>query len=458
MRIERFIAALRLTVLAFFAAGSISLSAAAIAPGAGSDGTSEASESAAEPVAEDVVGESPLNPLNDPSIGLAALKARLIPLTNSDLEELSANWQQLAREAAEDLVDAQVAIDESADGNDEAAREAYAVAYEELGSRLEKFSAVLDGWEEKAGDPDQIAQYRAYRDAIVAEFLKASDTETLIREATDWVKAPDGGQALLYDLAVILASLIALWVVARVIRAQVRGWLSRSDRLSGILISFLATLTYWLVLIVGLAITMAMLGVDVTPIFALIGGASFILAFAFQDTLGNFASGLMIMFNQPFDEGDVVELDGVVGKVEALTIVATTIKTADNKVIVLPNRAVWGNLIQNMTATTTRRVDLVFGISYEDSMEDAMAIMRKVTQAHPSVLEEPDITIRVHELADSSVNFICRPWVKTEDYWNVYWDLTQQVKTAFDEAGISIPYPQSDVHLRAVPQEISNAS
>ncbi|MEM9084710.1 MAG: mechanosensitive ion channel family protein [Pseudomonadota bacterium] len=457
MHIERFVAVLRLAFLAFFAVGSLSLSAAVIAPDGVSEGTSEASESAVDLGVGDAA-EAAVDPLNDPKIGLEALQARLIPLTNTDLEELSASWQQLSREAAEELVEAQVAIDESGADNDDAARETYAVAYEELGSRLEKFSAVLDGWEEKAGNADQIAEYRAYRDAIVAEFIKASDTETLIREAMDWARAPDGGQELLYDLAVIVAALVALWVVARVIRAQVRGWLTRSDKLSGILINFLGTLVYWLVLIVGLATTMAMLGVDVTPVFALIGGASFILAFAFQDTLGNFASGLMIMFNQPFDEGDVVELDGVVGKVEALTIVATTIKTADNKVIVLPNRAVWGNLIQNMTATTTRRVDLVFGISYEDSMEDAMAIMRKVTQAHPSVLEDPDITIRVHELADSSVNFICRPWVKTEDYWNVYWDLTQQVKAAFDEAGISIPYPQSDVHLRAVPQEMSNAS
>ena len=159
----------------------------------------------------------------------------------------------------------------------------------------------------------------------------------------------------------------------------------------------------------------------------------------------------MIMINRPFDEGDVVDLGGVVGKVKSVTIVATTIITPDNQIIVLPNRNVWGNLIKNMTANDTRRVDLIFGISYEDSIDDALEILKQVTKAHPAVLDDPEPVFKVHELADSSVNFICRPWVRTEDYWNVYWDLTQQMKKAFDEKGISIPFPQRDLNIKGLP-------
>jgi small conductance mechanosensitive channel len=189
------------------------------------------------------------------------------------------------------------------------------------------------------------------------------------------------------------------------------------------------------------------LGVDITPLFALVGGASIILAFAMQDTLSNLASGLMIMIYRPFDEGDFVDVGGVAGTVKTTNIVATTVTTPDNQVIVIPNKNVWGNIITNVTASDTRRVDLVFGISYDDSIPEAIHVLEEAVAAHPLVLKEPEPTIRVNELADSSVNFICRPWVKTDDYWTVYWDLTRHVKELFDEAGISIPYPQQDVHF-----------
>jgi small conductance mechanosensitive channel len=135
--------------------------------------------------------------------------------------------------------------------------------------------------------------------------------------------------------------------------------------------------------------------------------------------------------------------------VQSVSIVSTTVTTPDNQVIIVPNSKVWGDVITNVTTSETRRVDLVFGISYEDSIEEAQEVMERVVTAHPLVLDDPEPTIRVNELADSSVNFICRPWTKTEDYWGVYWDLMRQVKEAFDEAGISIPYPQTDFHIKA---------
>ena len=139
---------------------------------------------------------------------------------------------------------------------------------------------------------------------------------------------------------------------------------------------------------------------------------------------------------------------GIGGTVRSVSIVATTVTTPDNQVIVIPNKNVWGNVITNVTASDTRRVDLVFGISYDDSIEEAQKVITEIVRTHPLVLSDPEPTIRVNELGASSVNFICRPWTRTSDYWSVYWDLTQRVKTAFDDAGISIPYPQQDVHIR----------
>ena len=146
---------------------------------------------------------------------------------------------------------------------------------------------------------------------------------------------------------------------------------------------------------------------------------------------------------------------GVGGVVKTVSIVATTVVTPDNQLIVIPNKNVWGNVITNVTASATRRVDLVFGISYQDSIPEAGKLIEEIVKAHPLVLDDPEPVIRVHELADSSVNFICRPWVRTSDYWSVYWDLTQQVKERFDAAGISIPFPQQDLHIYPKGADIS---
>jgi small conductance mechanosensitive channel len=172
-----------------------------------------------------------------------------------------------------------------------------------------------------------------------------------------------------------------------------------------------------------------------------------VVAFALQGTLSNFASGLMILFYRPFDAGDVVEVADVLGEVRSTTLVSTHIQTLDNKSIIIPNNLVWGGVIINNTGNPTRRVDMTFGIGYGDDIAKAHDILENIVTSHERVLKEPKPMIHVHELGDSSVNFICRPWVKTEDYWDVYWDVTRAVKEEFDKNGVSIPFPQRDVHI-----------
>jgi len=193
-----------------------------------------------------------------------------------------------------------------------------------------------------------------------------------------------------------------------------------------------------------------MLEVKLAPVLAIIGAAGFVVAFALQGTLSNFASGLMILAYRPFDVGDVVNTGGVAGTVESMNLVSTTIKSFDNQHIVVPNNSIWGGVITNVTGKPIRRVDMVFGISYSDDIGKAIEVMETILKEHPLILADPPITVKLHELGDSSLNFICRPWVKTADYWTVYWDVTRAVKERFDAAGISIPFPQRDVHVHTV--------
>jgi small conductance mechanosensitive channel len=312
---------------------------------------------------------------------------------------------------------------------------------------VDKFNLIVDAMELKGGDPDVIAGYRQYISGAIASEFQATDAKTILNRAVDWTLSTDGGGSLLVRVATILGSLFVLVLASRLVRSIARRGIRRISNLSVLLQDFLLKVIYWLTFAIGLMIVLSILGINIAPLFAVVGGASFILAFAMQETLGNLAAGLMIMINKPFDVGDLVDTNGILGEVEAVSIVSTTVRTLDNQVVILPNSQVWGSIITNVTVSPVRRVDMVFGIGYGDDIETASQVLERLVRAHPKILEDPEPNIKVHELADSSVNFICRPWVKTEDYWDVYWDLTRQAKEEFDKAGVSIPFPQRDIHL-----------
>jgi small conductance mechanosensitive channel len=202
-----------------------------------------------------------------------------------------------------------------------------------------------------------------------------------------------------------------------------------------------------LVMLLGLIIALSQMGIDLGPILAGLGIAGFIVGFALQDTLANFAAGAMILAYRPFDVGDSVEAAGVTGKVKDMNLVSTRILTFDHQTLIVPNNKIWGDVIRNVTAQPTRRVDMVFGISYEDEVPKAERILTEIVTAHEKVLDDPEPVIKVHTLNESSVDFVVRPWARTGDYWDVYWDITREVKMRFDEERISIPFPQRDVHL-----------
>jgi small conductance mechanosensitive channel len=197
----------------------------------------------------------------------------------------------------------------------------------------------------------------------------------------------------------------------------------------------------------GLLVALSQLGFSMGPILATLGIAGFIIGFALQETLANFAAGMMILVYRPFDVGDMVEAATVFGKVSAMSMVSTTILTIDNQTLIVPNGKIWGDVIKNVTGQTMRRVDMTFGVSYTDDIPQTEKVLAAIVKEHPMVLDDPEPLIKLHTLGESSVDFIVRPWVKTDDYWDVYWDVTREVKMRFDREGISIPFPQRDVHF-----------
>ncbi len=394
----------------------------------------------------------------DPSMGIDELTLRLAPLSREELGAVAESWFEIVKSKTEEVVEAQLAVANEAGTTAEGAREKLLELTAERNALFDRFATVLSSWEKKEGDPDRISEYIAYKKAVIVEQTRMTDFRTLAEQARKWALSTDGGIRFLIKILILVVALLGLATVARLARRFTRRAAGRSPNISKLLQAFLALAVYWIVFAIGLMIVLSAVGVDISPLFALIGGASFILAFALQSTLGNLAAGLMIMISRPFDEGDFVDLGGVAGTVKTVSIVSTKVITPDNQVIIVPNSNVWGNVIRNVTASPTRRVDLTFGIGYDDSIETAQGVLEKTVKEHPLVLKDPAPVIRVGELGESSVNLVVRPWVKVEDYWTVYWDLTRQVKEAFDSNGISIPFPQRDVHMRNTAQPSEKSS
>jgi len=218
--------------------------------------------------------------------------------------------------------------------------------------------------------------------------------------------------------------------------------------------TFLANLLRMALMLIVIIAAIGQLGIQTTSFIAIFGAAGLAVGLALQGSLSNFASGVLIVAFRPYKVGDFVEAAGISGTVQQVQILTTVLKTPDNKSIIVPNSQIMDSVITNYSANDTRRVDMVFGVSYDDDLDKVRQTIEEIVQADERVLADPPCLIAVSELADSSVNFFVRPWVKTTDYWAVHFDLTERIKKRFDKVGISFPYPQQDVHVhRADPYE-----
>ena len=250
-----------------------------------------------------------------------------------------------------------------------------------------------------------------------------------------------------YSLKIIAA--IAIFFVGQFIAKVIRKIVIKLLNKRGVdaaVVSFVASLAYALVFMVAIIAAISHLGFNTTSLIAIMGAAGLAIGLALQGSLSNFASGVLIISLRPFKSGDFIEVSGIAGIVEEILIFSTTLRTGDNKSVIIPNGSITSGTITNYSSKPTRRIDLIIGVSYDANLAHTKKVLRDVIDKHTLILKDQEVTIGVSELADNSVNLVVRPWVKTENYWPVYFDILENIKVALDEAGIEIPYPQLSLH------------
>ena len=251
-----------------------------------------------------------------------------------------------------------------------------------------------------------------------------------------------------YGLKLIAA--LAIFIIGKLLASLIKSGIGKAmtkAKSDPILISFTSNMVYAALLAFVIIAALGQLGIQTTSFIAILGAAGLAIGLALQGSLSNFAAGVLMIIFRPFKQGDFIEGAGVAGVVEEIHIFNTVLRTGDNKTIIIPNASLMNNNIVNYSSKSTRRLDLVIGIGYDDDIKKAKNVLSELMQQEPRILKEPAPTLGLLELADSSVNFAVRPWVNSADYWGVHFDLLENIKLRFDQEGISIPYPQQDIHL-----------
>ena len=279
------------------------------------------------------------------------------------------------------------------------------------------------------------------------------DTSNLPDLGFDWNQVLDLIQTKGVDLAINVVIALAIFYIGRmVVGLVVRGLrkVMQRQEVDKTLETFVCNLARMVLLVVVVIAAIGQLGIETTSFIAIFGAAGLAVGLAMQGSLSNFASGVLIVLFRPYRVGDFIEAAGINGVVEQVQILTTVLKTGDNKQVIVPNGQIMDSIITNYSANDTRRVDMVVGVSYDDDLDKVRDTISELVAAEDRILDEPACKIAVSALADSSVNFVVRPWVKTSDYWGVMFDLTEAIKKRFDKEGISFPFPQQDVHLHKV--------
>jgi len=247
----------------------------------------------------------------------------------------------------------------------------------------------------------------------------------------------------------LLIAILIFYIGRLIISFIVRGLrkIMQRHEVDKTLETFVCNLVRMVLLIVVIIAAIGALGIQTTSFIAIFGAAGLAVGLALQGSLSNFAAGVLIVLFRPYRVGDFVEAAGIAGAVEQVQILTTILRTGDNKQIIVPNSQIMDSIITNYSAMDTRRVDMVIGVGYDDDLDKVHKTLRELVDADSRILKDPEVKIAVSELADSSVNFVVRPWVNSADYWGVMFDLTEAIKKRFDQEGISFPFPQQDVHI-----------
>lgn len=268
--------------------------------------------------------------------------------------------------------------------------------------------------------------------------------EQWLDDAKDWLA--ENGPGFLVTVITVILILFVFKLLAMLSERLVRKAIASSKaKISKLLREFFENMVSKLVMLIGVLVALAHVGVQIGPLLAGLGVVGFIIGFALQDTLSNFASGIMILIYKPYDTGDIIEVAGQKGTVSQMSLVSTTIFSFDNQILIIPNNKIWGDIIKNVTSQENRRVDFEFYVNKDADIDQVEEILNEIIQQHELILAKPEPVVKLHRIEKYSLEFIARPWVKTTDYWQVYWDITRAVKQRFDEEAIPQPVPKQDV-------------
>ncbi|UCG20286.1 MAG: mechanosensitive ion channel family protein [Deltaproteobacteria bacterium] len=383
----------------------------------------------------------------NPSIAIEELDFRLKPLTKDDLLVEANGWLEVLKDHVGKVSEVQIWALRATDDKKTKLLESVTKLKEQQTALSDRFRVVVEALKSKGG---KVEDYESYLKAISGVEVDVSDASATWTMVTGWLTSSEGGIRWAKRFSLFLFIVLVSWALATLLGKAAQKAVVKIHSASELLKDFIVNVTRKIVFVIGFVVALSMLGINIGPLLAAIGAAGFIVGFALQGTLSNFAAGIMILVYRPYDVGDLVDIGGTLGKVEAMTIVSTTLRKVDNQKVIVPNNMIWGDIITNATGTSKRRVDMVFGIGYSDDIAKAQKILEEILENHQAVLKDPPPVVKVHELGDSSVNFVVRPWVETENYWDVYWDVTRTVKERFDAEGVSIPFPQRDVHIHNV--------
>jgi small conductance mechanosensitive channel len=371
---------------------------------------------------------APLTTKN-PNIAIEALDYLLEPLTKDDLSVEADGWQQVLKNHVGKVSAVQILALKAEGDKKTKLLESVTKLKEQQTALSDRFVLVLEEFKAKGG---KVEDYEAYIKAISGVEVDISDASATWTVVTGWLTSAEGGLRWAKNISMFFVILFISWILAKLLGKAVKRAVVKLESASELLKNFIVNITRKTVFVIGFVVALSMLEINIGPLLAAIGAAGFIVGFALQGTLSNFAAGIMILIYRPYDIGDLVDIGGTFGTVEAMTIVSTTLRTLDNQKVIVPNNKIWGDIVTNVTGTRQRRVDMVFGIGYSDDIAKAQKILEEILANHEAILKDPEPVVRVHELGDSSVNFVVRPWVETENYWDVYWDVTRSVKERFD--------------------------
>ncbi len=423
-------------------------------------GEEEPDASVIEAVVEAVLGRGMegFNPepeaavtLSDPEIDPEALRLMLLPLPVDDLANELEAWRQLVEDRTRVLSEARINLQTVTQQEAEAEAETKAAKAEtdapvadeadELNESkhdlidetaalredrvraVDRLQVVIRAYQEKGGDHDIVDDYTNYARVVSEAAIDVSDSETALKTIRSWMLSDEGGLRLARNAVLLVTAIVGAMLAGWIISVATDRALKRSGVTSTLMRRFLRDWIRRIAIVLGLLWGLSLIGFSLVPLLAALGAAGFILAFAFQESLGNFASGLLIVFQRPFDVGDDVEIAGVEGTIERVSLFCTYLSTDENKQVILPNNMIWEDVIVNATIADTRRLSVEFVVDAEHDAEEVERILLEIAQDHPDVLDEPAPDVQLASIGGDGAHFLCRPWVPTEKRDRVRWDL-----------------------------------